>query len=49
MSNLMALKVLLLIGLGAAFVWWQMHDLAKEKKRTAEREAERDNDKSSRE
>ena len=34
MSTLMAVKVLGLIGLLAAFVWWQMHDLAQEKKRT---------------
>lgn len=38
-SALMAVKVLSIIVLGAAFVWWQFHDLAQEKKRTAEREA----------
>lgn len=41
----MAVKVLGLIGLGAAVVWWQMRDLANEKKRSAEREAVRGNDK----
>ena len=44
MSTLMAIKVLGVIGLVAAFVWWQMHDLAQEKKRTAERKAELDRD-----
>lgn len=39
MSTLMAVKVIGLIGLVAAFVWWQMYDLAQEKKRTAERQA----------
>ena len=33
-SPLMAVKVLLIIGLGAAFVWWQLRDLAREKKRS---------------
>lgn len=33
-SPLMLIKVLLLVGLGAAFVWWQLADLAREKKRT---------------
>jgi hypothetical protein len=33
MSTLMAIKLLALIGSLAAFVWWQMRDLAKEKKR----------------
>ncbi len=36
-SILMAVKVLSLIVLGAAFVWWQLHDLAQEKKRTSQR------------
>ncbi len=36
-SALMAVKVVSLIALGAAFVWWQMHDLAQEKKRTSQR------------
>ena len=44
MSTLMAIKVLGVIGLVAAFVWWQMHDLAQEKKRAAERKAEFDGD-----
>jgi len=34
-SLLMAVKVLLIIGLGIAFVWWQLRDLAREKERTA--------------
>lgn len=33
-SPLMLIKVLLIVGLGAAFVWWQLRDLAQEKKRT---------------
>ena len=37
MSTLMAVKVFGLIGLGLGFYWWQMHDLAQEKKRTEER------------
>lgn len=35
MSTLMAVKVLSIVGLGAAFVWWQLRDLKNEKKRTA--------------
>ena len=38
MSTLMAIKVLAIVGLGAAFVWWQMRDLAQEKKRAAQPE-----------
>jgi hypothetical protein len=34
-SPLMLVKVLLIVGLGAAFVWWQLRDLAREKKRSA--------------
>lgn len=34
-SPLMLIKVLLIVGLGGAFVWWQFSDLAREKKRTA--------------
>ena len=34
-SLLMAVKVLLIVGLGVAFVWWQLRDLAREKERTA--------------
>ena len=34
-SPLMLIKVLLIVGLGAAFVWWQLRDLAREKERTA--------------
>lgn len=45
MSTLMAVKVLGLIGLGAAVVWWQMRDLAKESKLTAERDAKLSMDK----
>lgn len=40
MTTLMVVKLLGIIGLGGAFVWWQFHDLAQEKKRAAEREAE---------
>jgi hypothetical protein len=32
-SPLMLIKVLLLVGLGIAFAWWQFADLAREKKR----------------
>ena len=32
-SPLMLIKVVLIVGLGAAFVWWQLRDLAREKKR----------------
>ena len=31
----MLVKVLLIVGLGAAFVWWQLRDLARDKERTA--------------
>lgn len=41
-SYLMAAKVLMLVAAGAAFVWWQLRDLAQETKRTAEREANQD-------
>jgi len=34
-SLLMAVKVLLIVGLGVAFVWWQLRDLAREKESTA--------------
>lgn len=34
----MLIKVLLLIALGGAFVWWQFHDLAQEKKRREAKE-----------
>lgn len=44
MTTLMAVKVLGLIGLGAAFVWWQLRDLANEKKRAADSASERDKD-----
>jgi nitrogen fixation-related uncharacterized protein len=37
MSLLMAVKVLGIVALGAAFVWWQFRDLAREKKRSAAR------------
>ena len=40
-STLMAIKVLSIIVFGAAFFWWQMRDLAQEKKRAAERETTR--------
>ena len=35
-SPLILVKVLLIVGLGAAFVWWQFRDLAREKKRRDE-------------
>lgn len=38
-SALMVVKVLAIVGLGGAFVWWQLRDLAEEKKRAAKREA----------
>ena len=41
-SYLMAAKVLILVAAGAAFVWWQLSDLAQEKKRTAESEESQD-------
>ena len=44
MSGLMAFKLLAIIGLGAAFVGWQLHDLAQEKKRAAERETKIEDD-----
>ncbi len=37
-STLMAIKVLSIIAFGVAFFWWQMRDLAQEKKRAVERE-----------
>jgi Flp pilus assembly protein TadB len=37
-SALILLKVLLIVALGAAFVWWQLHALARDKKRTDELE-----------
>ena len=36
---LMTVKVLILVAAGGGFAWWQLRDLAKEKTRTAEREA----------
>lgn len=39
MTTLMIVKVLGIIGLGAAFVWWQFRDLAQEKKRAVQRQA----------
>ena len=39
MTTLMIVKVLGIIGLGGAFVWWQFYDLAQEKKRAALRQA----------
>ena len=38
-SYLMAAKVLLIIGAGVAFVWWQLRDLAQERKRASERKS----------
>ena len=37
-SALMAIKVLSIIVFGAVFFWWQMRDLAQEKKRASERD-----------
>lgn len=34
----MAIKVLILVAAGAAFVIWQWHDLAQERRRAEERE-----------
>ena len=42
---LMTAKVLMLVAAGGGFVWWQLRDLANEKKRTAKREAARREDK----
>ena len=39
MSTLMIVKVLGIVGFGAAVVWWQFHDLAQEKKREVQRQA----------
>ena len=36
---LMTAKVLLLVAAGGGFAWWQLHDLAQEKKRAEERKA----------
>ena len=36
---LMTAKVLILVAAGGGFAWWQLHDLANEKKQRAEREA----------
>lgn len=38
-NGLMAVKVLILIAAGAAFVWWQLRDLAREKKHQTEQDA----------
>jgi len=38
---LMAVKVLLLVAAGVGFVWWQLHDLAQERRRTQERHSQR--------
>ena len=44
MSMLMAVKVFGIIGFGIAFFWWQMHDLAQEKKRADEPKAAQPDD-----
>ena len=44
MTTLMAVKVLAIVGAGIAFFWWQMHDLAREKKRAAKSKAAQPND-----
>ena len=38
---LMAVKVVLLVAAGAGFTWWQLHDLAQERRRAQERESQR--------
>lgn len=38
-SAFMTVKVLGIVALGGVFVWWQFRDLAREKKRSAERRA----------
>ena len=37
-NALMAVKVLILVAAGAGFVWWQLRDLALEKKRSADKQ-----------
>jgi hypothetical protein len=44
-NSLMAVKVVILIGAGVVFVWWQLRDLAQEKRRSAEREAKAESSK----
>ena len=39
-SPLMLIKVLLIVGLGAAFVWWQLRDLKKAAAETARKRAQ---------
>lgn len=41
-DTLMAVKVVLLVVAGAGFAWWQLHDLAQEKKRRTAQDAEQD-------
>jgi hypothetical protein len=41
-NALMAVKVLILVAAGAAFVWWQLRDVAQEKKRHAESQSAQD-------
>jgi predicted negative regulator of RcsB-dependent stress response len=38
---LMAVKVLLLVAAGVGFVWWQLHDLAQERRRAQELQSQR--------
>ena len=42
-DTLMAVKVVLLVAAGAGFAWWQLHDLAQEKKRRMAQDAGQDN------
>ena len=37
---LMTAKVLILVAAGGGFAWWQLRDLAQEKRRTQERESQ---------
>ncbi|NQW92420.1 MAG: hypothetical protein HQ446_00010 [Polaromonas sp.] len=41
-NGLMAVKVLILIAAGSAFVWWQLRDLAREKKHQTEQDTKLD-------
>ena len=40
-STLMVIKVVGLVAAGAAFVWWQFRDLAREKKRNTSQKSQR--------
>ena len=38
---LMTAKVLILVAAGGGFAWWQLRDLAQEKRRTEERDSQK--------